>query len=142
VLAVRLSGANAAVDAAIRSLGGDVMPDCSRFWASLREQQHAFFNGDMPLWRLSVPSTVGAIVPGSPQLIEWGGAQRWLRAPADAAERIRATVSACGGHATLFRGGDGSVGVFQPLAPAIARIHERLKAGFDPAGIFNPGRMY
>ena len=142
VLALRLSGANAAVDAAIRSLGGDVMPDCARFWESLREQRHAFFDGDMPLWRLSVPSTVGAIVPGSPQLIEWGGAQRWLRAPADAAERIRATVRACGGHATLFRGGDKSVGVFEPLAPAIGRIHERLKAGFDPAGIFNPGRMF
>jgi glycolate oxidase FAD binding subunit len=144
VLMVRLSGANAAVDAAIRSLGGDVMPDCARFWASLREQHHAFFEGDMPLWRLSVPSTVGAIVLGSPQLIEWGGAQRWLRAPGDSAtgERIRATVRAAGGHATLFRGGDNSVGVFQPLAPAVARIHERLKAGFDPAGIFNPGRMY
>ncbi|MFS2213002.1 glycolate oxidase subunit GlcE [Telluria sp. Tellsp104] len=144
VLALRLSGANAAVDNAIRTLGGDVMPDCARFWASVREQQHPFFAGDMPLWRLSVPSTVGAIVLGSPQLIEWGGAQRWLRAPGDAAtaERIRAVVAACGGHATLFRGGDKSVGVFQPLAPAIARIHERMKAGFDPAGIFNPGRMY
>jgi glycolate oxidase FAD binding subunit len=144
VLMVRLSGANAAVDAAIRSLGGDVMPDCARFWAGVREQHHAFFDGDMPLWRLSVPSTVGAIVLGSPQLIEWGGAQRWLRAPGDAAtaERIRATVRAAGGHAALFRGGDKSIGVFQPLAPPIARIHERLKAGFDPAGIFNPGRMY
>jgi len=144
VLMVRLSGANAAVDAAIRSLGGDVMPDCAGFWASVREQHHAFFGGDMPLWRLSVPSTVGAIVLGSPQLIEWGGAQRWLRAPGDAAtaDRIRATVRAAGGHATLFRGGDKSIGVFQPLAPPIARIHARLKAGFDPAGIFNPGRMY
>jgi glycolate oxidase FAD binding subunit len=144
VLTLRLSGANAAVDNAIRTLGGDVMPDCARFWAGLREQRHAFFDGDMPLWRLSVPSTVGAIVLGSPQLIEWGGAQRWLRAPGDAAtaERIRATVRAAGGHATLFRGGAKSAGVFQPLAPAVARIHERLKAGFDPAGIFNPGRMY
>jgi len=144
MLMVRLSGANAAVDAAIRSLGGDVMPDCAGFWAGVREQHHAFFDGDMPLWRLAVPSTVGAIVLGSPQLIEWGGAQRWLRAPGDAAtaDRIRATVRAAGGHATLFRGGDKSIGVFQPLAPPIARIHERLKAGFDPAGIFNPGRMY
>jgi glycolate oxidase FAD binding subunit len=144
VLMVRLSGANAAVDAAIRSLGGAVMPDCAGFWASVREQRHTFFDGDMPLWRLSVPSTVGAIVLGSPQLIEWGGAQRWLRAPGDAAtaDRIRATVRAAGGHATLFRGGDKSIGVFQPLAPPIARIHERLKAGFDPAGLFNPGRMY
>jgi glycolate oxidase FAD binding subunit len=93
---------------------------------------------------LSVPSTVGAIVLGGTQLIEWGGAQRWLRAPADAdsARRIRRTVGASGGHATLFRGGDKSVGVFQPLAPAVARIHERLKAGFDPSHIFNPGRMY
>ncbi|WP_322404032.1 glycolate oxidase subunit GlcE [Massilia luteola] len=143
-LTVRLSGAHAAVDAAIRSLGGAVLPDCARFWESLREQRHAFFEGDMPLWRLSVPSTVGAIVLGSAQLIEWGGAQRWLRAPGDAAttERIRATVGAAGGHATLLRGGDKGVGVFQPLAPAVARIHARLKAGFDPAGLFNPGRMY
>jgi glycolate oxidase FAD binding subunit len=148
VLALRLSGANAAVDAAIRSLGGDVMPDCARFWADVREQRHGFFDGkddpEAAVWRLSVPSTVSAIVLGGPQLIEWGGAQRWLRAPGDAAtqERIRATARAAGGHATLFCGGDKSIGVFQPLAPALARIHERLKAGFDPAHIFNPGRMY
>jgi glycolate oxidase FAD binding subunit len=147
VLALRLSGAQAAVDAALRSLGGahggELMPDCDRFWASLREQRHAFFDGDAPVWRLSVPSTFGAIDLG-PQLIEWGGAQRWLRADGDAAtaQRIRVTATACGGHATLFRGGDKSAGVFQPLAPAIARIHERLKAGFDPSNIFNPGRMY
>jgi glycolate oxidase FAD binding subunit len=152
VLALRLSGAQAAVDAAVRSLGGahggQIMPDCARFWAGLREQRHAFFDArsdeNASLWRLSVPSTVGAIVLGGPQLIEWGGAQRWLRADGDAAtsQRIRSTVAACGGHATLFRGGDKRVGVFQPLAPAIARIHERLKAGFDPSNIFNPGRMY
>ena len=149
VLALRLSGARAAVDDAVRSLrgqGGEVMPDCAPFWLDVREQRHAFFNGDAPLWRLSLPSTSGPVALG-PQLIEWGGAQRWLRAAADpngnadSARHIRATAAACGGHATLFRGGDKSVGVFQPLAPAIARIHERLKAGFDPAQVFNPGRM-
>jgi len=142
VLALRLSGAQAAVDAAVRSLGGQVMPDCAAFWAGVREQRHAFFEGDLPLWRLSVPPTTGAIVLRGEQLIEWGGAQRWLRAGSEAAEAIRATVKAAGGHATLFRGGDKHVGVFQPLAPAVARIHERLKASFDPAHIFNPGRMY
>lgn len=154
MLALRLSGAAAAVDAAIRSFrdqhGCDLMPDCDAFWADVREQRHAFFAdladaGDgQALWRLSVPSTVGAIVLGSPQLIEWGGAQRWLRAPGDAhnAQRIRATVAAVGGHATLFRGGDKGAGVFQPLAPAVAKIHQRLKAGFDPSNVFNPGRMY
>ncbi|MEW6024365.1 MAG: glycolate oxidase subunit GlcE [Pseudomonadota bacterium] len=141
VLALRLSGAQAAVDAAVKSLGGQVMPDCAAFWASLREQRHAYFDGDTPLWRLSLPSTTGAVVLKGEQLVEWGGAQRWLRAQSADAETIRRTVSAAGGHATLFRGGDKSVGVFQPLAPAVARIHERLKASFDPAHIFNPGRM-
>ena len=142
VLALRLSGAQAAVDAAVKSLGGQVLPDCAAFWASVREQQHPFFAGDAPLWRLSLPSTTGAIVVKGEQLVEWGGAQRWLRAGSEDAEAIRRTASAAGGHATLFRGGDKSVGVFQPLAPAVARIHERLKVSFDPAHLFNPGRMY
>jgi glycolate oxidase FAD binding subunit len=144
VLALRLSGAQAAVDAAAGSLGGDIMPDCAAFWAGLREQRHPFFAGDGALWRLSVPSTTGAIILKGQQMVEWGGAQRWLRAESDAAtaQGIRRTVSAAGGHATLFRGGDKGVGVFQPLAPAVAKIHERLKAAFDPSHIFNPGRMY
>jgi glycolate oxidase FAD binding subunit len=141
-LMLRLSGARAAVDAAQRSLGGEVMPDSANFWDGLREQRHAFFQGDAPLWRLSVPSTSGAIVLGGEQLIEWGGAQRWLRAPAEQTDDIRRAVRAVGGHATLFRGGDKTVGVFQPLAPAVARIHERLKTAFDPSHIFNPGRMF
>ena len=143
VLALRLSGAEAAVEAAIASLGGAPMPDAGAFWADVREQRYAFFAGGDPLWRLSVPSTTGALVLGGGQLIEWGGAQRWLRAEGDAAtaQAIRRTAQACGGHATLFRGGDKDVGVFQPLAPALARIHARMKDAFDPAHIFNPGRL-
>jgi glycolate oxidase FAD binding subunit len=138
---LRQSGAQAAVDAAVRLIGGDIAPNAACFWEDLREQRLPFFGGDDALWRLSVPSTTGAIVLGGVQLIEWGGAQRWLRTDLDAAT-IRRTVSSVGGHATLFRGGDKAAGVFQPLAPAVARIHERLKASFDPAHIFNPGRMY
>ena len=152
VMTVRLAGAGAAVDAAVRQFGGEAVTDGPAFWASLREQQQPFFTsgasaGADSLWRLSVPSTASAIVLKGAQLIEWGGAQRWLKAGSDAAtaKNIRSAVTAVGGHATLFRGGDrsdNSVGVFQPLAPAIARIHERLKASFDPSHIFNPGRMY
>ena len=141
VLTLRLSGAQAAVKAAAQQLGGERIDD-DGFWASLREQTHAFFAGDEPLWRLSVPSAASSLVLGGAQLIEWGGAQRWLRADSAAAPKLRAAVSAAGGHATLFRGGDKRVGVFQPLAPALARIHDRLKDAFDPAHVFNPERMY
>jgi glycolate oxidase FAD binding subunit len=55
---------------------------------------------------------------------------------------VREAARRAGGHATLFRGGDKAVGVFQPLAPALMRIHRELKREFDPHGIFNRGRMY
>ncbi|WP_292038069.1 glycolate oxidase subunit GlcE [Massilia sp. UBA6681] len=138
---LRLSGAQAAVDAAVRLIGGETMPNPACFWEELREQRLPFFGGEEALWRLSLPSTTDTLKLGGVQLIEWGGAQRWLRSDMDAAS-IRRSVSAVGGHATLFRGGDKSVGVFQPLQPAVARIHERLKNSFDPAHIFNPGRLY
>lgn len=139
-LALRLSGAPAALAAACAALGGEATGD-RNFWESIREQRHPFFAGDAPLWRLSLPSTAEpAGLPG-PQLIEWGGALRWLRSKQPAAE-IRGRAAKLGGHATLFRGGDRSDGAFTPLAPALAAIHRRLKAEFDPAGILNPGRMY
>ncbi|HEX5342063.1 MAG TPA: glycolate oxidase subunit GlcE [Duganella sp.] len=146
VLSLRLSGADAAVEAAQRKLGGQPLADhdAAAFWASLRDQTHSYFSGGS-LWRMSVPSHASAIILRGEQLIEWGGAQRWLQVEDDSAERaaaIRRTAAAAGGHATLFRGGDKSVGVFHPLAPAVAAIHERLKQSFDPKGIFNRGRMY
>lgn len=141
-LAIRLSGAKAAVDAAIKKMGGDEMPESEKFWDSLREQSHEFFaDASKGIWRLSLPTFAAPLALQGTQLIEWGGAQRWLKTDADA-NTIRAAATAAGGHATLFKGGDKSVGVFHPLQPAVARIHRNLKNAFDPAGIFNPGRMY
>ncbi|CDG85158.1 glycolate oxidase subunit GlcE [Janthinobacterium agaricidamnosum] len=144
LLTVRLSGADAAVASALGSIGGQEIKDGAAFWASLREQTHPFFSGETSVWRLSLPSAASAVILRGQQLIEWGGAQRWLKIDADMdmARTIRRTVAAAGGHASLFRGGDKSVGVFHPLAPAVEKIHQRLKQAFDPAGIFNPGRMY
>jgi glycolate oxidase FAD binding subunit len=143
VLIVRLSGAEAAIEMAKQKLGGEeVVADA--IWAGLREQTNDYFTSMAPetrLWRLSVPSFIPPLALPGEQLIEWGGAQRWLKTDIDAAT-IRKTAGQVGGHATLFRGGDKKVGVFHPLAPAVARIHRNLKAAFDPAGIFNPGRMY
>lgn len=141
-LTVRLSGARAAVDAAIKKMGGEELADADTFWDQLREHQLAFFaDTTQGLWRLSVPSVALPLQLPGEQMIEWGGAQRWLKTSADAVT-IRAAAEAAGGHATLFRGGDKSVGVFHPLKAPVAGIHRRLKASFDPAGIFNPQRMY
>ncbi len=147
-LSVRLSGARAAVQAALAGFARDHAAivldeaDAERFWAMLREHQLPFFaDASRPLWRLSLPSSAAPIAAGGEQLIEWGGALRWFRSD-DAPARIRALASAAGGSAMLFRGGDRSAGVFHPLAPAVFALHQRLKQQFDAPGIFNPGRLY
>ena len=141
-LYVRLSGAQAAVDAAIAKMGGTDLPEAENFWDGVREQTHTFFSEpQQALWRLSLPTVAPPLALPGEQMIEWGGALRWLRTTADA-ETIRSVAANAGGHVTLYKGGDKSVGVFQPLAPAVARIHRNLKQAFDPAGIFNPRRMY
>nr|WP_188566855.1 glycolate oxidase subunit GlcE [Undibacterium terreum] len=142
-LMLRLSGAEAAVRAARQKLGGEGVDNADAYWASLREQTHDFFTQDdnRGLWRLSLPSTTPPMMLKGKSLIEWGGAQRWLYSDMEP-QAIREEVAKAGGHTTLFRGGDKELGVFTPLAPAIAKIHHKLKSAFDPAGIFNPGRMY
>jgi len=175
-LHLRLSGAAAAVRAARAALGGEALDPAhaSAFWMALREQSAPFFAGDRTLWRLSLPSVapplqaLDAQAGPAGQLLEWGGALRWLCSGSPATE-LREAARAAGGHATLFRRaridaridarkdagigdgdatdatgarGDGHPGCFAPLDPALMRIHQRLKAEFDPAGVFNHGRLY
>jgi glycolate oxidase FAD binding subunit len=140
VLSVRLSGAQSAVTAAHRKLGGEVHEHGDEFWAGLREHSAAFFRDDTPLWRLSLPATTLPLdLPGK-QFLSWGGAERWLKSAAPAAD-IRALAAAHGGHATLYAG-DKAAGVFHPLPAALMKYQQRLKRQFDPRGILNPGRMY
>jgi len=142
-LMLRLSGAEAAVRSARQVLGGEEMHDATAYWNALREQTQDFFSQDEEhgLWRLSLPSTTAALPLTGKSLIEWGGAQRWLFSD-ETPEAIRAAARAAGGHASLFRGGDKRIGVFTPLPAPLLNIHQRLKDAFDPAGIFNPGRLY
>ncbi|MBL8514975.1 MAG: glycolate oxidase subunit GlcE [Betaproteobacteria bacterium] len=139
VARVRLSGTRAGVAAAHEKLGGEIVADGVAHWLALRDHRSAFFSAPV-LWRLSVPSTTPAMDLGSAPLIEWGGALRWIAGPQEAAQ-LRKTVAVAGGHVTLFRGGDKSAGVFQPVDPVLARIHRNLKNAFDPENILNRGRM-
>lgn len=138
-LFVRLSGAEPAVHAAVHRIGGETGP--ASFWEEVKEQSHPFFAGTEPLWRVSLPSAAAPLQLPGRQLIEWGGALRWLKSVASAAQ-VREAAARAGGHATLFRAVDKSAGAFAPLDPVNARLHKALKDAFDPAGILNPGRLY
>ncbi len=146
VLTVRLSGAAAAVRSVHTRLGGEIVADADAYWRSVREQQHAFFQADgggrkFALWRLSLPSTAPTPDVSGRQLIEWGGALRWLLSDVSAPE-IRQAAAARGGQATVFRGTGPNNEPFHPLPPSLLQLHRRLKQTFDPHGIINRGRMY
>jgi glycolate oxidase FAD binding subunit len=146
-LRVRLSGAGPAVDAAVVRMRGETIPVADGYWASLRNHTHSFFAdaraAKASLWRLSVKATAPYTDLGGAQLIEWGGALRWLAASAATEpQRVRQWSAANGGHATLFHATDKSGGVFQPLTATTHALHARLKSAFDPHGILNRGRLY
>lgn len=141
-LYLRLSGAESAVAQAREQIGGEAMEDASNFWSKLREQRLSFFDGDTPLWRVSVPPATPPMddFPGD-TLIDWGGALRWVRA-GSAPASIREAAKRAGGHATLFRGGGTDHAPFQPLPDALMHIHKKIKYSLDPKNIFNRGRLY
>jgi glycolate oxidase FAD binding subunit len=79
---------------------------------------------------------------------DWGGGLVWVAMPfadePDAAS-IRAVVKNLGGHATLVRAPASlraSLDVFEPQDAGLAALSKRVKDGFDPKGVLNPGRLW
>lgn len=140
---LRLAGAESSVAAAAAALGGAAAMDGPGFWQGLREQEGRFFNFPslgQRLWRISLAPAALPLKLAGHWFLDWGGALRWLRSDEPPA-KVFAVVGEAGGHATLFRGeGDGQV--FQPLPAQLLTLHRNLKQAFDPAGLFNPGRLY
>ncbi|MEE8631265.1 glycolate oxidase subunit GlcE [Methylobacterium ajmalii] len=122
-------------------------------WRAVRDVL-PFAGGDEAVWRLSTapgrgPAVAAAIAAARPSrwFYDWGGGLIWLATPAtgDAGAEVVRAALAEGGHATLVRAPDAvraAVPVFEPLSEPLMRITAGLKAAHDPAGLFNPGRMY
>lgn len=142
-LFIRISSSHAGTRAAYQKIGGEILESSDSFWQSLRNHTHPFFALGKRLWRLSVKSTLPFIALEGEQLIEWGGALRWLATNGTENDQIlRQQISALGGHATLFYGDKSNIQAFHSLSLPMLKIHQRLKQQFDPHGIFNHGRMY
>jgi glycolate oxidase FAD binding subunit len=91
---------------------------------------------------------VDLITPAAQMFYDWGGGLVWVTMPfedeADAGS-IRRAVAELGGHATLVRAPvalRASVEVFELQSAGLRALSKRVKDGFDPKGVLNPGRMW
>lgn len=126
------------------------------FWQGIRDvQPFSDAKDDRPVWKISVAPQDGATVLASlagqghqDAFMDWGGGLIWLAVSDEADDAgaiwIRDAVNAVGGHAMLMRASPtlrAAVSVFHPQNAALAALSKRIKDGFDPHGILNPGRM-
>jgi len=140
---IRLSGAESTVERSVVRLGGEGIDDGAGFWRAVRDQRLTYFTRESaaPLWRLALPPGTAQPRLDGDWFQEWAGRQLWLSGDVDQ-DQVWRESARLGGHAVLFRGGDRSGEVFQPLSAPLERLHRRLKRSFDPKGLFNPGRLY
>jgi glycolate oxidase FAD binding subunit len=109
-----------------------------------------------PVWRLSLPPASASAVwqelidqVAVDGFLDWAGGLIWLAtdpaSPDGGADAIRTTLNRTqGGHATLIRGTAGlrsGISVFPPTTPGVAALQQRVRAGFDPHDVLNPGRL-
>ena len=123
-------------------------------WRSVRQvKPFAGAARERPLWRISTApgkghELVSLITPAAQMFYDWAGGLIWVAMPftdePDVAS-IRGAVKRLGGHATLVRAPAAvraAVDVFEPQDAGLADLSKRVKEGFDPKGVLNPGRMW
>ena len=162
-LTIRLAGALAAVKAAIPLMNAAIdaaevdSTIAQAFWNDLREHRLAVFtslHSNDTLYRLALPAICGPLalenISGDIAL-EWHGQQRWIKALGDDATfaSIKALANSHGGHATRFRQGADvnpanqrfTLLSEQAHSAALEAVQARLRAAFDPAGVFATSRL-
>jgi glycolate oxidase FAD binding subunit len=127
--------------------------DSRAFWREVRDAVPFSGNTSNALWRLSVTPSAGAKIggaiaaaTGAAMFYDWAGGLIWVEMPDENPheQAVRGAING-EGHALLVRAAPAvraSANVFGPLSPGIEKVTKRLKEGFDPNGVLNPGRMY
>jgi glycolate oxidase FAD binding subunit len=128
------------------------------FWTEVAAVQPLPGQGARVVWRLcptpshapTVAYSIRSTLASAEFYFDWGGGLIWLSldpeeaGPDAGAGIVRPTVKSSGGHATLVVAPEAvraSVPVFEPLSAGLAQLTARVKDGFDPRGVLNPGRM-
>lgn len=124
-----------------------------QLWQEIRDVAPYADGTARPVWRVSMAPDIGhqlvaalRLEAGVDAFYDWQGGLIWMRMEADPeAGLVRRFVKALGGgHATLIRASAAAraaISAFHPQEEAVALLSRRVKEKFDPAGVFNPGKM-
>jgi glycolate oxidase FAD binding subunit len=128
------------------------------FWSEVGCVQPLLEQGPHIVWRLcptpsqatEVAHAILSALSSAEFFFDWGGGLIWLSldpeeaGPDAGAGIVRPAVQSAGGHATLVVAPEAvraATPVFEPLSAGLAQLSARVKSGFDPRGVLNPGRM-
>lgn len=147
-MTVRLSGSLLAVahDRGVLTQQFELQEADETLWPQLSSFKHTFFTSlpdDNPqqthIASINLPpATKPQALPGT-QLIDWGGARRYLKST-DAISDIRAMIKPLGGSADcITRQAD--TPYFHPLDSSLLALNKRLKLALDPGNILNRQRF-
>lgn len=155
---LRLEGLSASVavrseklKAAMASFGPVTTLDAettATLWREIRDVAPYADGTERPLWKVSVAPTAGhqlvaalRLEAGIDACFDWQGGLVWMRMEGEPeAALLRRYIKAIGGgHATLVRARAevmAATEAFEPQADAVAALSARVKASFDPAGLY------
>jgi glycolate oxidase FAD binding subunit len=150
----------AALSAVVKAFGAAELCDegvSKGLWRAIRDVM-PFAAAEVaarPVWRIVTAPSRGAELAGmisaaaeAEVLYDWAGGLIWamLASSDDAgAAVVRRAVGVCGGQAMLIRAPAATraaVDVFSAQQPDLASLSRRVKQGFDPNGVLNPGRIW
>jgi len=141
-LYLRLGSTNSAINKTLGSINQLFATEeiDNTFWLDVKNQTHDFFTEKKNLWRCSHQTATEFYSDSVDQLIEWNGALRWTHSDED----LHEAAEQHNGHATRYPlNSEAAISnIFQPMQPALLKIHKRLKQAFDPGNILNPDRLY
>jgi glycolate oxidase FAD binding subunit len=168
VAALRLEGPSPSVlfrcERLLKEFASDGEPavlddgDSAAFWQGIGDVLPLIDTSDRIVWRISVAPSRGAELGealahrlDTRWYLDWGGGLVWAAVAGvddGGAAVIRAAIRGVDGrgtgHATLIKGPPAlrqAVPVFEPPPVAMAALAARIKEGFDPRRILNPGRI-
>lgn len=135
---IRLEGSESGLSQARQNIGGEELPESEKFWASIQQQSHEFFNVPHPIWRIIVPASTPELELEHKQqsLIDWCGGLRWIHA-----EKITQSdfihITNMGGYIESHSGAQ-PTNPADLMTPLQKQMHSKIKKAFDPENLFNP----